>query len=480
MRSGQNFISASLALLLLVIGGCGGSSGSDGVLAGGGIGGTGSGTVTGFGSVIINDTREFELGGNTQVRIDGDDSSEDDLAIGMVVRFEVEDDVNDDFTAGTASIIEAVHQVKGPVTSLSPLSVLGQTIITTASTVLEGFNSTASLALGDELEVSGHADAGGIVRATRLELKTQGLVVWKLVGTVAGVNTDGFNISSQFVALNGIQPRDCGGGLANGDLVEIKATPDDGFSAGESLTTVTDVECISAALSVSGNPVASAIAGEIEGFVTQVLPGGGFVVNGQSVIINASTLFEGGSVDDLVVGVKLEAEGRFDTSSSVLAAVRIRFRETRVRIEAPLASADIDVGESLDILGIHVIANAQTEDEDGIVSAGNGDRQVEIRGYVDGDGNVIAEEVRERGDIDFEDVRLRGPVSEINAPAQRLVILGVLVDVSTAGTLYDGPGVAVDINAFFGALSVGEVVQVDGEYVAASSLLLADEVELED
>jgi len=474
---------SALLLVLAAMSGCGDgtSGGSDGDIAGGGIGGTGSGTVTGFGSVIINDTREFALGDSTQVRIDGESGGQDDLAVGMVVRFEVGEDVNDDFTTGTASIIEATHQIKGPVTSLSPLSVLGQTVTLTGDTVLDGFSAASSLVVGDQLEVSGHADASGVVRATRLELKPAGLLSWKLVGVATAVTADGFLIGNQQVSFNGVSARDCGGALVAGDLVEVKAAPVSGFGSGDVLGSVTDIECVSGALVVSGSAVANVIAGEIEGFVSSISTADSqFVVNGQTVSFRGATVFDGGTVDDLIVGVKLEAEGRFDTQTGVLSATKIRFREARVRIEAPVASVDIVQGESLDILGVHVIATAQTRDDDDIVSAGSGDQQVEVRGFVDGDGNVIAEEVRQRGNSDFTDVRLRGPVTAYDQAQSEVSVLGVAVDLSVVGSLNDSGGAVLNLDTFYSLLQIGSMIQARGEYNDASDILTADEVQLED
>src|SRR6185369_12133899 len=50
-----------------------------------------------------------------------------------------------------------------------------------------------------------------------------------------------------------------------------------------------------------------------------------FVINGQKVVTNASTLFEGGLSSDFAVGVKVEAQGPLDASGAI-AAVKISFR----------------------------------------------------------------------------------------------------------------------------------------------------------
>ena len=66
--------------------GCGVSVSTDGSVAGGGIGGTGisSGPIDGFGSIFVNGI-EFEIG-SALIVVDGVDSAEADLRLGMVVR----------------------------------------------------------------------------------------------------------------------------------------------------------------------------------------------------------------------------------------------------------------------------------------------------------------------------------------------------------------------------------------------------------
>ena len=84
---------AALSLMMLMA--CSGSGGGGGdLMAGGGIGGTGIsiGTISGFGSVIVNevdfDTKEAQVVVNSQSKGAGDEAVSTNLAIGMVVRIE--------------------------------------------------------------------------------------------------------------------------------------------------------------------------------------------------------------------------------------------------------------------------------------------------------------------------------------------------------------------------------------------------------
>ena len=114
-------------------------------------------------------------------------------------------------------------------------------------------------------------------------------------------------------------------------------------------------------------------------------------------------------------GAKLEAEGELDTSTGILSADKIKFRETRVRIEAPVNVPGGGLGSSFTIMDIiPVNTTSLTEDDDGLVDGSGpaGNIQVEVRGFVDSSGTVFANEVRERGTADLTDVRLRGPATD--------------------------------------------------------------------
>ena len=109
---------------------CGGAG--SGLFAGGGISGTGLGTITAFGSVEINDIRDFTTDANTQFFLD-DDPVADQATLeallcggvpcvatnpGMVARVDIGSDVSADFTSGTAITVNAFNLVKGPVTGI--------------------------------------------------------------------------------------------------------------------------------------------------------------------------------------------------------------------------------------------------------------------------------------------------------------------------------------------------------------------------
>jgi hypothetical protein len=477
MNTLRKLILTGVAAALVALTGCGSGGGS--VAGTGGIGGTGIqvagvglGTTTGFGSVIINDVREFAIDDQTQIFRDDQPITEAELELegkGFATYLEVGPDVSADFTSGTAVTITLTNNLKGPVTSLAPLTVLGQNLVVTSDTLLADLGSIADLAVGDEVEVSGYSDASNVVQATRLQRKVGGIPVWKLTGSASNVTPAGFDIGAQSVQLNGVVPRDCDSGLANGDRVEVKAANDPAFVAGDPMTTVTDVECKPAGLPVPADPAGTSLQAEVEGLVTSITSESDFVVSGQRVQTTGATVVEGGTLAaDLVPGARLEAEGILDTTTGILSVEKISFRETRVRIEAPVDVPGAGLGGSFNIMDvIQVSTTPLTQDDDGLLdgSSAPGSKQVEVRGFVDSDGSVFANEIRDRGSADFADVRLRGPATDTCDPLTadvEFAILGVIVDTADPGTAFsDTNGAALNQNELCSRIIVGTPVQVE-------------------
>ena len=109
---------AAVSVLGLALAGCGG--GSDGV----GSGGTGtfsSGTITGFGSIIVNGVR-YDDSGSRVLDAGGRTRSSADLRLGMVVEIEASE-IRTDPVSGrrtaSASSIRYGTEIEGPVEALS-------------------------------------------------------------------------------------------------------------------------------------------------------------------------------------------------------------------------------------------------------------------------------------------------------------------------------------------------------------------------
>lgn len=486
----MNLMKLRLPVLLLCAAAMVSCGGGGGQLAGGGIGGSGIGTVTGFASVIINKTREFVFDPDTRFFRDGTEVSETDFmqdGLGMVTRVDVGSDVSSTFSSGTAVTVSAENAVKGPVTATSPLQVLDQPLTITGNTLLVDVpgNDTANLVVGDIVEVSGYADAMNGIQVTRLQLKAGGLLEWKLTGPVNTViaNTS-FRIGSQLVMLNGVVPVDCGSGLQDGDHVEVRAASDPGFTAGNALATVTSVECKMQGLGMPANASGPLLEGEIEGIVTIVNAPGDFIVNGQRVLTTAATEFAGGTAEDIIPGARLEAEGTLDTTNGNLTADEINFDSQTVRIETPVAPADVDTGTGvITVMNFSVNTSPMTEDPDNVLGGGlTATTQLSIRGFVDQLGQVFATEIKDIGTPDLADVRLRGPAGMIANPT--FGILGVTVDTATATSIIDEtvePNEVLNATQFFNRITNGTPVEVKaGDYDSILNRITTGDIMIED
>lgn len=467
------------ALLSLV--GCGGAGGPGGLeIANGGIGGTGTGTVTGFGSIIVGDLREFEFTPETEITINGAAAIESDLALGMVVQTILADDVNAELTRGSLVSVRVESLVRGPITRLEPLQVLGQDITVVADTVLAGVaeDQIQRLQLGDILEVHGYLD-GARIRSSRLELLAGGSPVWRIQGEVrnlvSGVSLD---LGQQRVVIENLPETACLRGLNNGALISVEIDRPVDFVAGQSIEAPRDLQCIDGPLLIPEQSSQEDLRASLEGFISALPATGNLHLNGQTVRYTGQTSIDGGSTADLVPGARIEVEGRLDTSLGILTATRIRLRETRVRIEGPIDPSAVTSGERISIFGIELLALPETEDSDGVLQGISDPIQIEVRGFVDRTGQVYLSQIENRGEPDDEDLRLRGPVSGFEPPL--LEVLGVSVDTSGA-VLRDRNGQTVDATTFFEQLTPGTLVDIQpADRVSQTNTLVGGEIEIED
>ena len=287
---------------------CGGAGGD--VLAGGGIGGTGNtsvGPITALGSIFVNGI-EFRTT-NAAVTLDGVDSNEKALQVGMVVK--VDGTIDADGRTGQADLVTFHNNAAGPIKSIdlaeSTLEVMGQTVIVDTQTIIAGLRGPtqglAGLTANDLVEISGLADADGNVMATRIALKTSGTQS-QVTGKVSGLSAAVFRINALTVdyskaALNKFDPV----GIQIGDIVDVTGnlTP--------SGTLLADV------VERKSNNCADNSSTKFQGFIGTLDYSGqsvsGFVIitqfGLQRVALDASTVFSGGA--PVRVGARVQVEG---------------------------------------------------------------------------------------------------------------------------------------------------------------------------
>lgn len=248
---------------------------------------------------------------------------------------------------------------------------------------------------------------------------------------------------------------------------------------------------VAGALTATSIHLEDALSGaevEIEGYVTSIssgafVNGDRFVAAGVTVSTSASTRYVLGVPADLVVGVKVEAEGAID-SSGVLHASKVSFRPG-YRVTGTVASY---TGSDLTILGIPVQLPAWLENDLSVALA-NG-AKVEVRGELSADGNGIVAHRLVNPTGNANRVFVRALASSKDAGAQTFTVLGFTVKAASASLHWDsnGDGIQDDYSAnrsaFFAAVDPGRTVlkvraNVASDVNVGTKEWIADEVEIE-
>ena len=310
---------ASAALVLTACGGGGDTSGSAGP------DGAAVGTVTGFGSIIVDgvryDDRQARVGIDT-VAGAPDDAGSADIKLGQ--RVELRYQGLEDNSRADAVTISA--EIVGPVSAVSPdLVVAGQTIKVNTDpaagpvTVFDGYASAADIQVGHRIEVHGTALDASIVLATRIERKPS-LATWvRVTGNLGNLAGDGssFTLGGLTVLVNTatrISP--AGATLENGKRVTV-------WSA-----TAPSAGTITAAFIRIKQPLPDALRQmRLAGAISDCTPpcAASFKVGG--LTIDASNArFGNGTAADLANGRWVELRGRIAVTSGVFIASEVRFR----------------------------------------------------------------------------------------------------------------------------------------------------------
>ena len=308
-----------LVLTSTALSGCGGGGsggGSGGGMSAGaspGTGGTGSpifsqGSISGFGSVIVNGVKFDDL--QASVEIDGVTAASADLRLGMVA--DVVGSVGADPALGTASSIGVWSVAQGAVRQVtaSDFMVGGMSIPTDAATVFEGIASSVQLVAGQTVTVWGlqtSADAREWT-ATRVALAP---------ATLPFVNSGLISISNNQVYLNGLRltlTETLAESLKNGNLVRVQGT----LSADGKSVTVTGVKLLG---TLAGAPQQGDV--EIQGYVSSISAPNGFVMNNLSVDTHSAVTSPTSAV--IAVGARVEVYGTL--SSGVLIARLVKLED---------------------------------------------------------------------------------------------------------------------------------------------------------
>lgn len=342
------------------------------------------GAISGFGSVVVGGVR-FD---DSRARVEDDDGSvrhSSDLKLGMVVALDAS---GVDRSAGTASAerIRMGSEIVGPVGAVnataSTLTVLGQTVLVTTSTV---FDSTLSgglsaIAAGAVLEVHGILDqATGQITATRIEPKT-GATAYKLRGVVASLDSTNktFKIGTETISYASLAT--VPSGLADGVVVRVLLQ-----------TTQVNGAWVATRLG-SGARVPSGTLSDahVEGAITVFTSSASFEVNGLKVDASSASFPDG--TTGIVLGARVEVTGTL--TNGVLVATKVEVEDRREGGQRPLelhgAITSVDTTAKTFLLrGVTVWYGGTVSFRNGVEADLAAARNVEVKGVLSTDGTRL-------------------------------------------------------------------------------------------
>jgi hypothetical protein len=358
-RWAQWLAATSIAAVLATCGG--GGSSTDGAASTG----LSVGTVTGFGSIIVDGVRYDDR--NVRISIDTESGAPD--ASSTQVEIKLGHHVELTFTGSesnsSAGSVMVSAEIVGRVSAIAPdLVVAGQTVkvntdpVAGPVTVFEGYTSAADIAIGDRIEVHGTPTGAKTVQATRIERKPIADKWLRVAGNITGLSADGstFQIGGLTIKVD-----------ANTRIVPARAV----LSEGLRVVVWSDT----AGAASTGDTVAAKIVrvkhhqgtmpdARVAGAVTDCTPtcDASFKVGGISVDASNAT-FVNGSKTDLANGRWVALRGTLDAATNKLVATRVVFHKLdRLHEEVKLRGAINDFVDmtSFRVRGVPVTTDGNT------------------------------------------------------------------------------------------------------------------------
>ena len=373
---------------LAVLAGCGGGGSDD---SGGAPGATASaytaGTLSGFGSIIVNGVR-FDDSAASVVDDNGGLRSVSSLKLGM--RVEVTSDSVTSSGTAKASKVHFGSQLEGPVASVgsSTLTVLGQVVDVTSATVFDSSLAAglSAVAVGAVVEVHGVVDSTtGHLVATRVETASS-TSSYKLSGTVTALDTTAKTLSIGAAVVNYTSAASVPSTLAVGTSVRLKLA-----------TTPSNGQWVATSFGSTKKQASDGQVGHVRGLITSFTSNASFSVGGFTVDASAVTVPTG-----LAVGVGVEVEGT--VTNGVLVASKVKLEDERgsgrddKRFELHGSITAIDTtAKTFTLRGVTVSYSGTVTYKDGTEANLAVGRKVEVKGAVGSTRSQV-----QAATIDFE------------------------------------------------------------------------------
>jgi len=364
--------------------GCGGG-GSGGSTAAAGSAFT-MGTISGFGSIIVNGVRFDDS--RAQV-VDDDDQAHDrsELKLGMTV--EVLSDRLLVASAGKSAQAQHIRfgaELVGPVqaidTAAGQLTVLDQIAEVTDTTVFEDdlAGGLTALAVGNIVEVHAQFNsANGHYVAKRIEKKPQ-VNFFRLRGVVSNLGATTFQIGAATISFAAVAATDLPANFANGLPVRVRLQP-----------TVTN-PWQAASIRSGVRKVEDHDEAEVRGIVTDFTSTESFSVNGLAVTTSGDTAFPDGK-NGIAMGAAVQVEGAI--RNGVLVASKVELEDHHANDDDRLdelhgAVADLNkAAQTFTVRGVKVHYSGNTTFSSGGANDLADGKAVEVKGRLASDGVTV-------------------------------------------------------------------------------------------
>jgi hypothetical protein len=507
----KGLFATGLVATLVACGGGGGGS-SDTATTSSDV--TSSGTITGFGSVIVNKVRYATTSARV-VRDDGtliDDSPSDDdlkaiLGEGNIVKVRgtrtddsngiantitVDDETVGDIEIGSIDDTNFTFVVNGQTIFVSPDTIIDDSIIGNSATADAAFgtlNTTLDLLLTGvvRVEVAGFPVQGGI-QATRIEdfngsttagTGELGSNVDEIKGFVSNLGADSFQINDTIVSFGAGTIFDDDFTLAADQLVEVHG----------STTGPTTFDAIR--IELEDDLFDDDFSGEfeVEGVIQSIVPDG---TGGGDVTINGTTVTVA-DISALSEGLRIEIKGVLQSNGNIVITRVQDEAEDNIRTEDLVISADASSFQTR--LGLNIEPSDRTRLEDDTIDnddnlsladflANVNGQRVEARGFpLSGTTAWTRAEIEDSKDLDCS---LRGPAADITGSVSDFTfkIEGVTIDVSqVSDNNFEGANdQPIGRQNFFDQLTAGIIVEATSDangIGCVDGTLTAREVEFE-
>jgi len=326
LRSPRARLAAALFTTLALVVGCGGggseaTSGTTGIVTPSDttVVAYTQGTITGFGSVIVNGVR-FDDSAASVTDDDGSKQALSVLRLGM--RVEVDSGTVDKLSATAKAVaLRFGGLVTGPVsavdTTANTLTVLGQVVDVTSTTVFDDTLAAglSAVTTGAVVEVHGLRDAAtGHIVATRVEPESTA-TAYKLRGTVASLNTTAktFSIGGAAISYAGV--------------ATVPTTLADGVSLRVTLATAAVSGVWQAtSLGIKAARTDTLAQAHLRGAITAFTSTTAFTVDG--IVVDATNATFPDGTTGLALGAQVEVEGTLSNGVLVATKVGLESRHT--------------------------------------------------------------------------------------------------------------------------------------------------------